>query len=323
MLKSKEDDKSKLTHKFVHTSKHIKTQHRFTYAKGVYPYSNVSEPEKFAETRLLPIESFYYTLNDEPLSAEDYERAKQIYEVFGIKTLQQYHDHYLKTDVLLLADVFENFRNTIYGVHRLDPLHFITLPSLAWTTALKRTGAKLDLITDPDMYLMIENNMRGGIATISHRHAVANNPAMNDEYDPSKPHSFITYLDANNLYGTAMSEPLPTGGFGFLDDEQMAAFDVMSIPKNSDSGYIVECDLEYPESLHELHSDYPMAPEHLTISKDMLSNFALYMIGKSWKPFQTLVSNLLHKTKYVCHYHNLQYYISHGLVLKKIHRVIF
>ena len=100
--------------------------------------------------------------------------------MFDIKTLQQYHDHYLKTDVLLLADVFENFRNTIYGKHRLDPLHFITLPSLVWTTALKRTGVKLDQITDPDMYLMIENNMRGGIATISHRHAVANNSSMNE-----------------------------------------------------------------------------------------------------------------------------------------------
>jgi len=101
------------------------------------------------------------------------------------------------------------FHNTIYGEHRLDPLHYITLPTLAWTTALKRTGAKLDLITDPDMYLMIENNMRGGITTTSHRHAVANNLSMNVEYGSSKPHSIITYLDANDLYGTAMSEPFP------------------------------------------------------------------------------------------------------------------
>jgi len=120
-----------------------KTQHRLTYAKNVYPYSYVSGPEKFAVTSLPPIESFYDTLNDEPLSSEDYERAKQIWEVFDIKTLQQYHDHCLKTDVLLLADVFENFRNTNYGEHRLNPLHFlhfITLPLLAWTTALKHTA---------------------------------------------------------------------------------------------------------------------------------------------------------------------------------------
>jgi len=81
------------------------------------------------------------------------------------------------------------------------------------------------------MHLIIENNTRGGIATISHRYAVANNPSMNEEYDSSKPHSFITYLDANNVYGTAMSEPLSTGGFGFLNDKQMAAFDVMTIQR--------------------------------------------------------------------------------------------
>ena len=128
--------------------------------------------------------------------------------------MQNYHDHYLLSDVLLLADVFQNFRNSVYQ-HHLDPLHFVTLPSLAWASALKYTGAELDLITDPDMYLMVENNMRGGIATISQRYAQANNPLV-EGYDPSKPNSWITYLDANNLYGTAMSEPLPKGNFRFL-----------------------------------------------------------------------------------------------------------
>jgi len=105
-----------------------------------------------------------------------------------MKTLQDYHDHYLLSDVLLLADVIENFRNAIFSEHRLDCLHFYTLPSLAWTSALKRTNAELELITDPDAYLMIENSMRGGIATISHRHAVANNPLV-EGYDKTKPTS--------------------------------------------------------------------------------------------------------------------------------------
>jgi len=119
-----------------------------------------------------------------------------------MKTLQNYHDHYLLTDVLLLADIFQNVRNTIYEQHRLDPLQFITLPSLAWASALKYAHAKLHR---PDMYRMVENNMRDEIATISHRHAQANNPVV-EGYDPSKPTSFITYLDANNPYGTAMSQ---------------------------------------------------------------------------------------------------------------------
>jgi len=102
--------------------------------------------------------------------------------------MQQYHDQYLKSDVLLLADVMENFPHTIYSKHGLDCLHFINLPSLAWNCALKHTEAELDLTTDPDIYLMVENSMRGGIATISHRHAVANNHLV-EGYDPTKPHS--------------------------------------------------------------------------------------------------------------------------------------
>jgi len=127
-----------------------------------------------------------------------------------MQTLQNYYDYYLLSVVLLLADVFENFRNTIMKEHNLDCHHFLTLSSLAWTSALKFTRVELDLITDPDAYLMIENNMRGGIATISHCHALANNPLV-EGYDPNKHTSYITYLDANNLYGDAMSNQLPVG----------------------------------------------------------------------------------------------------------------
>ena len=183
--------------KLVHTTKFL-GDHDLVFAKGVYPYAYMSGPEKFEETSLPSIESFYDTLNDEPLQEKDYERAREIWSHFGIRTMQQYHDHYLKSDVLLLTDVMENFRNTIYSEHGLDCLHFITLPSLAWASALKYTEAELELITDPDMYLMVENSMRGGIATISHRHAVANNFLV-EGYNPSKPHSWIQYLDANNL----------------------------------------------------------------------------------------------------------------------------
>jgi len=146
--------------------------------------------------------------------------------------------------------VFENFRNSIYDELGLDPLHFITLPSLAWASAMKYTGVELDLITDPDMYLMIENNMKGGIATISHRHALANNPLVVG-YDWEKPHSYITYLDANNLYGTAMSKPLPVEKFRFLSEDEIAEFDSLSIPLDGDTGYIVECDLTYPDELYD------------------------------------------------------------------------
>ena len=270
--------------KFSHTTKFLGQ----VFAKGIYPYSYMTGPKKFVETQLPPIEAFHNTLEDEPCRQENYDRAREIWVQYDMKTMRDYHDHYLLSDVLLLADVFQNFRNSVYEQHHLDPLHFITLPSRAWASTLKYTGAELDLITDPDMYLMVENNMRGGIATISQRYARANNPLV-EGYDPSKLNSWITYLDANNLYGTAMSEPLPKGNFRFLSQDEISDFDIMKIPTHGDTGYIVECDLQYPSELHELHSDYPMAPEHLTVSPDMLSNFCHEIKAENWKPMQKLV----------------------------------
>ena len=220
--------------KFAHTIKHLRN-HNLIFAKGVYPYSYMTGTEKFGETQLPPIEAFHDTLDDQSLSREDYNRAHQIWAHYNMKPLQNYHDHYLLSDVLLLADVFQNFRHTIYEQHHLHPLHFITLPSLAWASALKYTLAKLDLITDPDMYLTVQNNKRGGIVTISHRYAQANNPLL-EGYDPSKPTFFITYLDANNFRGTAMSEPLPVGKFRFLSDQEISDIDLNNIPPDSDTG---------------------------------------------------------------------------------------
>ena len=135
--------------KFAHAIKHL-GNHELIFAKGVYPYSNMTGPEKFGENQLPPIEAFHNTVDDHALSPEDYNRAQQIWAHYNMKTLQNYHDDYLLSDVLLLADVFQNVRNTIYEQHHLDALRFITHPSLAWASALKYTRAKLDLITDPD-----------------------------------------------------------------------------------------------------------------------------------------------------------------------------
>jgi len=152
--------------KFIHATKQLGDDD-LVFAKGIYPYSYMTGPEKFAETQLPSIEDFYNTLEDEPCTPKNYDRAREIWADYDMKTTRDYHDHYLLSDVFLLADGFQNFRNSVYEQHHLDTLHFTTLPSLAWASALKYTGAELDLITDPDMYLMVENNMRSGIATIS------------------------------------------------------------------------------------------------------------------------------------------------------------
>ena len=171
--------------------------------KGVYPYDYVSSNEKLSETQLPPKEEFYSKLNDEDITDDDYQHAINVWNTFKCKTIRDYHDLYLKSDVLLLSDVFENFRKTCLKHYNLDPAHYYTSPGLAWDACLKETGQELQLLHDYDMLMMFEKGVRGGISHISKRYAEANNKYMKD-YDPDEPSTYIQYLDANNLYGWAM-----------------------------------------------------------------------------------------------------------------------
>ena len=175
-----------------------------------------------------------------------------------------YHDLYLKSDVLLLADVFENFRNVCLKAYNLDPCHFYTSPGLAWQACLKMTEVEPELLTDPDMYLFFAEGLRGGISMISNRFSKANNPYVPD-YDPDQDSSYVMYLDANNLYGWAMSQPLPTGEFDWLNEEEISNLDITQITDDSEEGYILEVDLKYPKEIHDLHNDYPLAPAKMKI----------------------------------------------------------
>ena len=187
---------------------------------------------------------------------------------------------------------------------------------------LKMTRVKLEKIVDIDMYLIIEKGQRGGISYIAKRYAKANNKYMKN-YDPTKPSIYISYLDMNNLYGWAMSGYLPYGGFKWL--KNVDGFDVTLIVKKSRIDYILEVDLEYPDELHELHNDYPLAPEKLAVSSDMLSKYCKKIADKyeiKVGDVKKLIPNLGNKTKYVLHYKNLQLYLSLGMKLTKIHKVL-
>ena len=235
--------------------------------------------------------------------------------------MSDHHDHYLKKDVLLL-DVFEMFIDMCLKFYKLDPCHYFSSPGLSWDAMLKMTGVKLEKIVDIHMYLFIEKGLRGGISYIAKRYAKANNKYMND-YDPKKPSTFISYLDMNNLYGWAMSEYLPYEGFKWL--KNVDEFDVMSISEKSPIGYFLEVDLEYPDKLHVLHNDYPLAPEKLAIPYEMLSDYCKKNAGKyeiKVGDVKKLIPNLGNKTNYVVHYRNLQLYLSLGMKLTKIHRVL-
>ena len=143
---------------------------------------------------------------------------------------------------------------------------------------------------------MVEKGIRGGVSMISNRYGKANNKYMGDRCDDKEPFKYITYLDANNLYGWAMSKPLPTHGFKWMKVNELETWE--------DYSCILEVDLEYPRSLHDLHSDYPLAPEQIEVNK---------------------VSKLIpnpDKKKYILHYENLKQYLSSGLKLTNIHRGI-
>ena len=189
--------------------------------KGVYPYEYMDSLERFEENKLPPKKSFYSRLIGKGISNENYDHAKNVWDVFGMKTLQDYHDLYNVTDVLLLADVFENFRNICLENYKLDPAHYFTAPGLAWDACLKMTDVKLELLTDVDMLLMIEKGIRGGISMISKRYGKANNKYMGKSFNKKEPSKYIQYLDANNLYGAAMSMKLPTHGFKWMHNKEL------------------------------------------------------------------------------------------------------
>ena len=187
---------------------------------------------------------------------------------------------------------------------------------------LKMTGVKLEKISDIDKYLFIEKGLRGGISYIAKRYAKANNKYMND-YDPKKPSTLISYLDMNNLYGWAMSEYLLYERFKWL--KNVDEFDMMSISEKNPIGYLLKVELKYPDELHELHNDYPLAPEKLAVSSDMLSKYCKKIADKyviKIGDVKKLIPNLSNKTNYVVHYRNLQLYLSLGIKLTKIHRVL-
>ncbi len=264
--------------------------------KGVFPYEYMTDFSKLGVKSLPPKEAFYSQLNNKHISDEDYDHAKNVWEAFGCKTMRDYHDLYLKTDVLLLADVMIEFRKTCKKAYGLEALYYYTSPGLAWDAMLKYTKIELDLISGPDMYLMIEKGIRGGISTIMKRYAVANHKYL-DNHDPTKEDIYIEYLDANNLYGLAMSKPLPHKNFKWMKEKELGCW--------KEKPCILEVDLEYPTELHDKHNEYPLAPERLTIGK-----------------VEKLVPNLNNKIRYVIHHENLKLYLRLGLRLTKIHRGI-
>ena len=231
---------------------------------------------------------------------------------------------YVKTDALLLCDVFENFRELSHSYYGLDSCQYFSLPGLSYDAMLKMTGVKLDLITNIEMQTMIEDNIRGGITTINHRHFTANNEYLND-YDPQIHSSYVMYVDANNLYGKGMSEKLPTRNFRWLSQQELETFNIIEIDTNGETCYILKVDLKYPKELHDIHNDYPLALECKYIKKVDISPYNKQFLedhDKTFKSTRKLCPDLRDKKKYVCLLKNLKFYMRHGLILERIYCIL-
>ena len=281
--------------------------------KGVYPYEYMGSWERFNETSLPSKKEFYSNLNMEDIDDIDHRHGNNVFNKFKLNNLGDYHDLYVQSDTLLLADVFQNVRDMCLKEYELDPAHFLSLPGLAWQACLKKTNIELEFSTDYDMLLMVEKGIRGGICHSIHRYTKANNKYMQN-CNNNEESSYIQYLDANNLYGWAMSKKLPVNGFKWLDTSETSALArsdkinedfIKNYDENNDKDYILEVDVKYPKRLHELHSNLPFLSERMEVNK-----------------CKKLVCNLFNKKKYVAHINALKQALNHGLKLEKIHRVI-
>ena len=201
-------------------------------------------------------------------------------------------------DVILLANVFEAFRDTCLEHYKLDPVHFYTSPGLAWKACLKKTQGRLELLTDPDMLLMFEPRIRGGITQVVHQYASVNNRYMGSKFNPSEESSYLQYLDANNLYRWAMSQPLPTGRFRWVS---IKPYEVVELAACTNKGYLLEVDVKYLKDLHDQHNDLPFMCERMKINE-----------------VEKLVPNLKDKKNYVIHIQALDQALTHGLILDRI-----
>ena len=259
--------------------------------KLIFPYSKLESQESFnIKLKDLKIEDFYNDLKDEECEIENYEFFKELIEKYGLINLKDLMELYLKADVLLLADIFENYRKMGIEYFNLDPLNFLTSPAFSDKACLKHSNIESDLLTDVEKYTYLETGKRGGSSNIT---------TKNDE---SNENNKIIYIDANNLYGWCMLQKLPYKNFEWCSDSLDT---ILNTPDDNDFGYFVEVDLEYPSELKDKFRDYPPAPEHRNVKKTL-----------------KLCATLEKKYKYVVHYRTLKLYVQIGLKITKFHRAL-
>ena len=294
--------------------------------KGVYPYEWAESVDKLEKTKHFPAkDDFYSLLNQAGIKDEDYDHGKKVFDFFKCQNMLEYCELYCELDTILLLEVISNFRSIIFKEFGLDSTHYISNPQLAFDCMLKTLPRPIVRMHDPDMILMCEQNIRGGVSYINDRHVDLKDYSTDE--DCVQDH--LLYTDANNLYSVAQSQYMPIGGYRWCETNEIEDLhsNILSISKESSIGYILNVELEYPPQLHDLHASMPLAPEQMDLDFEMLSPYAQSCLNilkgearAACYKSQKLCSTLGNKKNYTVHYRNLQTYLRHGLILKKINR---
>jgi len=293
--------------------------------KGVFPYSYFDSLTKLQETSLPPRSAFTNDLNGEECSEEDYRFAQRAWQEFDCQNFGDYLMVYLKLDVILLACVFEKFREKTLEQDGLEATHFVSLPGLSFLSAFKMTGESIDLITDLEMYTFFERGIRGGM-TFVNKHLVRKETIPYIFHKKLTQH--LAYIDQNNLYGSSLSKPLPHSEFSWVEDLSAFTRDfILGLDEEGEWGFTLEVDLGYPEYLHNKTADFPLAPESGDITSDMLTDFmrTFYQTlhpNSKYKTSRKLLLTQYNKEHYIVHYAVLKFYLAMGLTLDKVHRVV-
>ena len=282
--------------------------------KLAYPYekfnlNNLHEPLNLTK------EDYWSTLNQSYPCEDDIKRTQQLIDTYNITTAQELTELYLKMDVLQLTDVFENFVEKSTLEYGINPLYSYSLPGYTWKAGLKLTKIKLDFIKDKQLLLLLENNIRGGISSV-----------MGPRFIESNENTKLLYIDANNLYGWAMSQYLPTSEFEKLQPpeayilEQIVE-DWRFIPDNNEFGYFIECDLEYRAEIKEKTENFPLCPYQTKADPNLFSEYMNKVKQPNYKPTEKLKCDLTNKYNYMMHYRMFKFYTQIGMKVTKIHTI--
>jgi len=306
--------------------------------KGVMCYDYIDSLNALSLDHLPPIESFYNKLKDRPCPPEDYKHAQEVWKYFKCRTVKDYQEIYVATDVALLADVFQSFREMCHKYYKLDPAVFVSSPQMFTDAMLLFTNVKLDLLHDMEMYKFFEQAKRGGTTFLNEHYMKANNKYI-DGYDPKKPSIFLIDEDENNLYGDSMSRSLPTGNFSWVAKGLLDNLPSRKIADQDKTGYTLEIDMHLPPEHHKKLKDFPPVCERTIISasecspnetvhiqprKTKLSDKTLEdVVDNDPLDSQSLLVNHLKPVKnYVVNLQMLQLQMQLGYFVTKVHRAI-